>query len=110
MDAAVVVGIVAGAAAHFVYENARVFFYADARADAVAIRFGALRFDGDPMIGSTDLVDEKTGRRVHVADHRGKFAFIPKIADREAARGTVHGNAGPGGGGNVVESAVPQIV
>src|SRR5580704_718611 len=107
MDSSIVVGIVAGAAAHLVDENPGVCFDTDARANAVAIGFCAFRFYADPMIWSTDLIDEQARRGVHVADHRGKLAVVPEIADGQTTGGTSHGDAGPGAGGNIFELSIP---
>src|ERR1700686_2343444 len=46
----VIVGDEAGAAAHFVYEDAGAGFHADARADSIAIRFCADGAESHPMI------------------------------------------------------------
>src|SRR6266567_2098065 len=93
MDAHVVVGNIAGAAAHFVNESARTRFHRNAGADAVAIGF-----------------DPKRRRSVHVADHCGHAAIIPQVADRQTARRTYGRDPGPRGRGNIREGSVGIVV
>src|SRR6266851_7089940 len=88
MDAHVVIGNVAGAAAHFVNESARARFYGDLRADAVAVGFDPDCPKGDPVVRVARVVDQKRRRSVHVADDCGHAAIIPQIADRQTARRT----------------------
>src|SRR6202158_3385581 len=59
VDAHIVVGDEAGAAAHFVDEDAGAGFHADARANSVAIRFRADGAESHPMIGGAHFVNQK---------------------------------------------------
>src|SRR5690242_3944272 len=62
------------------------------------------------MICGAHVVDEQTGRCVHVADDGGEPAVVPEIADGEAAGGLRSGDAWAGAGGDVGEGAVAIVV
>src|SRR6266566_865695 len=110
MDAHVVIGNVAGAAAHFVNESARARFHRDPCADAVAIGFAPGRTKRDPVVRVARVVDQKRRRSVHVADHRGHAAIIPQVADRQTARRTYGRDCGTRGRGNIGEGSVAIVV
>src|SRR5216684_1953531 len=88
MDAHVVIGNVAGAAAHFVNESARACFHRDSCPDAVAVGFDPDRPKRDPVVPVARVVDQKRRRSVHVADDCGNTAIIPQVSDRKTARRT----------------------
>ena len=86
MHTPVAIRIVARAAADFVDEKARAGFHRNASADGVAIRAKFLRggrkgsadeMKGNPVIGIANIVDQQTGRSVHVADDGGEVAIVP---------------------------------
>src|SRR5713101_6624661 len=110
MDAHVVIGNVAGAAAHFVNKSARARFHGNASADAVAVGFDPNRPKGDPVVPVARVVDQKRRRSVHVADHRGHAAIIPQVADRQTARRTYGRDPGPRRRGNIREGSVAIVV
>ena len=105
MNAHVIIGDEAGPAAHFVNKNARVSFDSDARADGIAIGFcgwhsgsgrsylrlllgcreSSDRPERDPVICVVDLVDQKAGWRVHIADHGGEVPVVPQISNGETS-------------------------
>src|SRR5690349_22194849 len=82
----------------------------DLCADAVAVGSCSHRPDGDPMTRRFHLVNEETRRRVHVADHGGKFPIVPKISDSEAPRRTLGSDSRSRLAGNVHELAMPVVV
>src|SRR6266513_5108495 len=77
VDAHVIIGDVAGAAADFVNKSARASSDGDFRSDAIAIGFDADRTEGDPVIAVADVIDEQRRKSIHVADHRGNEAVVP---------------------------------
>ncbi len=77
VDAHVVIGDKAGAAADFVHESARADFQGDFRADAIAIGLDTDGAEGDPVIAVAEVIDEKRRKSIHVADDRGNAAIIP---------------------------------
>src|SRR6266851_1471246 len=110
MDAHVVIGNVAGAAAHFVNESARACFHRDSCPDAVAVGFDPDRPKRDPVVPVARVVDQKRRRSVHVADDCGHAAIIPQIADRQTARRTCCRDRGTRGRGNIREGSVAIVV
>jgi len=62
------------------------------------------------MICGAHVVDEETGRGVHIADDGGEASVVPEIADGQAARRIYGGDARTGVGGNVGERAVSVVV
>lgn len=81
MDAHIVIRVVAGAAADFVYQHARAYFYANSCAEAIAVGSCAYRFNCDPVIICADAVDQQAWCGVHVAYYRGELAVVPEVAD-----------------------------
>src|SRR5207248_9321470 len=77
VDAHVVIGDVAGAAADFVNKSARASSDGDFRSDAIAIGFDAHRTEGDPVMAVADVIDKQRRRSIHVANHRGNAAVVP---------------------------------
>ena len=77
MDAHVVIGYVAGAAADFVNKSARASSHGDFRSDAIAIGFDTHRAEGDPVMAVADVIDEQRRKSIHVADHCGNEAVVP---------------------------------
>src|SRR6266702_8585100 len=110
MDAHVVVGNIAGAAAHFVNESARARFHRDPCPDAVAVGFNPDRPKRDPVVRGARVVDQKRRRSVHVADYRGHAAIITQVADRKTARRPYDRDCGTRGRGNIGEGSVAIVV
>jgi len=84
VDPHVVARNIARAAADFIHQSAGRRLHTNSRPDAVAIRLRAFEVKGDPMIRPVNLIYEKAGLSIHVADDSGDSAVIPKIADGES--------------------------
>src|SRR5260370_34634848 len=110
MDAHVVIGNIAGAAAHFVNESTRARFHRNASPDAVAVGFAPDRAKRDPVVAVARVVDQKRRRSVHVADDCGHAAIIPQVADRQTARRTYGRDCETHGPANIREGSVAIVV
>jgi len=115
VDAQVVLGEIAAAAADFVDLRMGIFFAGgmgdapEARADAAAIGFCADGFDFDPVVAGARIAAEELGEIVDSVDDDVEVAVIVEVAEGAAARGHGRGDAGAGVVGNVIEAAVAEI-